>query len=227
MMIKSVLMYTDRLLEMKEFYVQDLGFSLLDESNSSFTIEVGKSHIKFSSTTGENRPFYHFAFDIPANKFNEAKAWAKERVTLTIENGKDEAFFEHFPAHAFYFDDPAGNIVEFISRPSITKSNSEPFTINSVLYISEMSLVIENPKSAYDMLTAVGVPERDHRPVNEAGLTFMGERESGVFLLLVPPGRKWLFSQRYSEVHPLEILLDNDYKVVINDDKELSITYNE
>ena len=83
----------------------------------------------FSSKEVEGDSYYHFAFNIPANKFSEAKVWAKERVSLLVEEGEDEANFVHLPAHALYFYDPAGNIVELISRQSVSEDSTETFSI--------------------------------------------------------------------------------------------------
>ncbi|WP_260321042.1 hypothetical protein [Peribacillus simplex] len=49
----------------------------------------------------------------------------------------EESNFAHLPAHAFYFYDPSGNIVEFISRYEIAKDSIEPFSVKSILNISE------------------------------------------------------------------------------------------
>ncbi|WP_419880448.1 VOC family protein [Peribacillus sp. B-H-3] len=103
MAIKSIVLQTNSLTEMKNFYINTLGFSLINEDKNSFRIAVGAGEFEFTTKDVEDNPYYHFAFNIPANKFNEAKSWAKERVSLLVEDGLDEANFAHFPAHALYF----------------------------------------------------------------------------------------------------------------------------
>jgi catechol 2,3-dioxygenase-like lactoylglutathione lyase family enzyme len=221
MKIETITMMTSHLEEMKFFYTETMGFSLLGQGKDNFRIATGSTEIEFKE--GYNNPYYHFAFDIPDNQFEEAKNWVKERVPLLIEDGEDEAFFEHFPARAFYFEDPAGNIVEFIARPTVTENREHSFTVESIYYVSEMSLVVEDPKEAHDVLSQLGVPERDRKEPNPAGLTFMGEREDGSFLLLTPPGRRWYFSDKVSAVFPLEVKLNEGQHVQVDEDQALRV----
>ena len=54
----------------------------------------------------------HFALNVPPDRFEEAVAFARERVELL----KDDVPFPHWRARAAYFFDPAGNLVELIAR---------------------------------------------------------------------------------------------------------------
>ena len=96
---------------MRSFYVGLFGFPLIKEDDNRFRIKAGSSELEFTSENVKGSPYYHFAFNIQANKFEEAKSWVKERVKLNVEDGEDEAEFSHLPAYALYFNDPAGNIV--------------------------------------------------------------------------------------------------------------------
>lgn len=221
MKIESIKMRANHLPEMKLFYTEIMGFPLMNNTEDSFQISAGKTTVEFQRA--EDEPFYHFAFDIPDNQFEEAKNWVKQRVPLLTEDGEDEVFFEHFPARAFYFLDPAGNIVELIARPNITEKSDVPFSMASVYYASEMSLVVDDPTEAYEKLDQLGIPERDRKEPNPAGLTFMGEREDGSFLLLTPPGRRWFFSDKISAVYPMEITLKDGQHVQVDEDHTLRV----
>ncbi|WP_028784791.1 VOC family protein [Thalassobacillus devorans] len=220
--IRKVVLQTTKLKEMQEFYVSRLGFRLLHEAADHFRIAVGASELEFTSEKIEGNPYYHFAFNIPANKFNEAKLWMKEKVRLNVEDGEDDVYFSHMDAYAFYFYDPSGNIVEFISR-STSKERMEPFSAASILNISEMSLTVNDAITAGGKLRDIGIKERDNESISSTSLNFMGDRESGVFLLLVQPGRKWFFSDKVSAIFPIEITLQNNMKVCINRDNKLAI----
>lgn len=222
--IKLVVLQTKRLVEMKAFYIVKLGFPLIKEDNNSFRFRVGTSELEFTSKEAEGDPYYHFALNIPANNFNEAKSWISKRVSLNMEDGEDEVDFAHLPAHALYFDDPAGNVVEFISRHSVTENSTQPFTITSILNISEISLTVDDALSASKKLNGIGVKERDNGAISSKTLHFMGERENGVFLLLIEPGRKWLFSNKISAIYPLEIKLSNNNRILINAENKLQVT---
>ncbi|MGE7602522.1 VOC family protein [Peribacillus sp. NPDC097675] len=223
MEIKSIVLQTNSLIEMKNFYINTLGFSLINEDKNSFRMAVGTGEIEFTTKEVEDDPYYHFAFNIPANKFYEAKSWVKERVSLLVEDGVDEADFAHLPAHALYFYDPSGNIVEFISRYEIAKDSIESFSAKSILNISEIGLIVEDTISVSEKLNEVGLTERDNDPISRKSLNFMGERKNGIFIILAQSGRRWLFSNKRSAIFPLEITLINNNKIIITSDNEFKI----
>lgn len=226
MEIKTVVLQTKDILKMKKFYGKTLGFRLIKEDKTSFRLAIGTSELEFTSEQVEENPYYHFACNIPANKFIEAKAWTKERVALAVENEKDEVYYHYLDAHAFYFYDPAGNIVELISRHSVAENCIAPFTVTSILKISEISLTVDDALSVSEKLKDIDVMERDKGPITKNSLNFMGERKNGVFILLTEPGRRWFFSDKTSVIHPLEIILNNNRKIRINSSKELLISDN-
>lgn len=223
MEIRSVVMRTKDLMQMRNFYINTLGFSLVSEDENYFRITIGTSEIEFTSKGVAGNPYYHFAFNIPANKFTEAKSWIKEKVTLTVEDGEDEAEFGHSSAHALYFYDPAGNIVELISRHATSMESIDPFSIKSILNISEISFTVNDAIVASEQLKTIGVKERDNNEISTKYLNFMGERANGVFILLSQPGRRWIFSDKKSAVYPIEIVLTNNYNVIIDSNNELYI----
>ncbi|WP_017186799.1 VOC family protein [Alkalibacillus haloalkaliphilus] len=224
MEIKTMTLQTAKLTEMKDFYIKQLGFILIEENDDSFRFAVGSSELEFTSNGVTKIPYYHFAINIPSNKFIEAKTWIKERVSLNLEDGQDEVDFSHLPAHALYFDDPSGNVVEFISRHSMKTDQDKPFSIKSVLNISEIGVTVNDVFSAADALNKVGVTERDNEVINEQTLNFMGDRKTGVFIILNQPGRRWIFSEKLSNTFPLSITLSNNSKIDVNTNGELSTT---
>lgn len=163
MEIVSMTLQTTKLIEMKDFYINKLGFTLVEECDDSFRLAVGSSELEFTSNgvVFPSNPFYHFAFNVPSNKFIEAKTWIKERVSLNVEEGQDDIHFTQPPASALYFDDPSGNVVEFISRGSMNTNQTESFSIRSVLNISEIGITVNDVYSAAYFLNKVGVTERD------------------------------------------------------------------
>ena len=61
----------------QKFYHEILGLEILHADDSSLTFLAGHSTLIFKKTNNKN-PVYHFAFSIPANKFEEAHAWASQ-----------------------------------------------------------------------------------------------------------------------------------------------------
>ncbi|EEM16481.1 MULTISPECIES: VOC family protein [Bacillus] len=221
MLISRVTLYSNALEEMKDFYLNKLDFQLLHSSEMSFSIQVGESELEFRKNNLNSKPFYHFAFNIPSNQFSEAKEWAKKKVVLNVEDGEDEVYFSRSNAHSFYFMDPAGNIVEFISRHTTSPESNEPFSIDSILNMSEMNLTTDEVLEVGNQLIEYGISVRDGEALSD-GFHFMGE--NGVYLLLGPSGRRWFFSDLDAEVHPLMLEIDNEKQIEINRQGECNIS---
>lgn len=156
--------------------------------------------------------FYHFAFNIHANLFQEAKAWLASKVALATEDGEDEIEFEEFmKAKACYFEDPAGNIVELIARKETSpRTLQQQFSPKeNILAISEIGLATNHIKAYADKLQQLGIPIRHQQKLMEKNyLNFFGEYEDGAFIILSPLGRKWLFSSKKAIETPLVIHTD-------------------
>jgi D-alanyl-D-alanine carboxypeptidase len=211
-MFKKVTLYTHQLEEMKGFYEYQLGFRIVEEDEASFTLEIGESQLVFKKS--ERKAFYHFAFNIPGNQFTLAKSWAEARIALNRQEGMDEIFYANFNADAFYFQDPAGNVIEFIARRHVDRMGD--FTIESLLNISEVSITSPNVKEIGKHLEEMDIPVRGNKGIDPNALNFLGKDDA--FLLLVPPKRLWYFSKQKSEVHPLSIELMDGRRIDITED---------
>lgn len=78
------------------FYGSVLGFSVLESSNEMVKFQAGTTSISFSPSLVAFPSTYHFAFDVPENQLEDAKAWLGPRVRLlTDENGNDTFHFEN------------------------------------------------------------------------------------------------------------------------------------
>lgn len=211
MLINKVYLASNSLDETKAFYMNQLGAKILEDIPHRFSIKVGESTLVFTETPSTKNPFYHFAFNIPSNQFQEAKSWVKARTTLLKEDGNDEVYFENISAHSLYFTDPSGNIVELIARHSSPISNVS-FSMDSLLSIGEINLTVFDIKSIGQQLIDINITIRDNDALNPNGLTFMGS--DGAFILLGKPGRRWIFSERHAEIHPLTIEIDAKKSIV-------------
>ncbi|MCY9135231.1 glyoxalase [Bacillus atrophaeus] len=223
MFISKVTLYSNEVDQMRHFYVHELGFPLIESSEDAFSIKAGCSELEIRKSHSDEEPFYHFAFNIPQNKFKEAKTWAKSKVTLHKEDDEDEVYFEHSDAYSLYFSDPSHNIVEFIARNS-SAASEENFSVQSVINISEINITTNDVMSAGKGLNQFGVPVRYEESVKEDGLNFMGEYEEGAFLLLGPRGRRWIFSDKKAEVYPLSITINQVKNIEIDSKGEIRFT---
>lgn len=155
MKIQSVNLLTDYLKEQEEFYARTFGLTIVERTNKSFTVEVGRSFLIFEeSEKAGDKPFYHFAFDIPGNKVSESIHWLNSRgISLNLlPNHTIESYLKTWNSTSIYFYDPAGNIVEFIARHNLENNTNNPFDEKNLLNISEIGLVVGNVPEAKETL---------------------------------------------------------------------------
>lgn len=121
------------------------------ETGAGFVrVTAGISIVEFVAATGEGRPFYHFAFTIPENKLTDALAWLEPRcLILNIRNTSEKIMdFKGWNAQSFYYNDPEGNILEFIVHHDLANGTSEAFSQKHILWESEIGLVVPDVAAA-------------------------------------------------------------------------------
>jgi hypothetical protein len=189
--------------DLRDFYCGGLGLPL-----SGDAIVVGETRLRFELTVGG--AFYHFALLVPGDRFDGALTWARERVELL----GDVFDFGAWDARAFYFHDPAGNIIELIAHHGLEESGGTgPFTAAELVGFSELGLV-GDPALLLAELEALGLELWDGTIDEPDRLGFVGEK--GRTLILAPPGRGWLPTGRPAEAHGVEarLRLDGSYRNV-------------
>ena len=123
------------LYQQRQFYRQVLGFPVLQDTPDRLVLRAGASRLTFTRTDA-GTGIAHYAFNIPENQLAAAKQWLQERTPLwTNTDGSDEFFFEAWNAHAVYFHDPDGNILELIARHTLPSASDQPFSEKSILNI--------------------------------------------------------------------------------------------
>jgi catechol 2,3-dioxygenase-like lactoylglutathione lyase family enzyme len=181
-------------LDLRGFYGGDLGLPVEGEE-----IVVGETQLRFALEAGG--AFYHFALLVPGDRFDAALDWAQERVELL----GDVFEFENWDAKAVYFHDPAGNIVELIAHRGLEENGrAGPFAAEELVGFSELGIV-GDPPSLLSQLEAQGLELWSGTVDEPDRLAFVGEK--GRTLILAPPGRGWLPTDRPAEPHPVEYVL--------------------
>lgn len=142
------LLTTTPLAEMKKFYTETIGFPVVSDKPDELTIKTGETIITFVKTESDVRPFYHFAFNIPENKIQKAFEWQRKKTPIihpNPEGAKDQVTnFAHWNAHSIFFLDPAGNLLEYIARHDLANSAEGDFSINDILYASEIAFIVDD-----------------------------------------------------------------------------------
>ncbi len=185
-------MRTRRLEEMERFYTGQLSLPQVQGAGDSAVFRAGGTELEFVQVPEGPDPVYHFAFNIPENKLRAAEDWLAPRCPIVRRpDGTTLVYdFHRINAHAFYFLDPSGNILEFIARHNLKNAASGTFSPKDILYASEIGLVVPDvPRAVEDLHARLGLSVlSDPTPV----FTMVGD-EHGMFIV-VKTGRIWLGS---------------------------------
>lgn len=208
MKLHHIQIQTNNIQETATFYQDVLNLPILEKDSKSVIIQAGKSVLKFI----ENQQFnsiYHFAFNIPENKLEEAIKWAEDKLDLiVIEDNTVIANFENWNANAVYFYDNNGNILEFIVRYDLNNAQTEPFSSQSILNISEIGIVNENPLVLANQLITQHGLELFSKNDNSELFAALGDDEG--LLIMVRPNRNWYPTQTPSESNTTGVRLENN-----------------
>nr|WP_315417827.1 hypothetical protein [uncultured Pedobacter sp.] len=184
----------------------------MKNDQNSVMIRVGDSVLKFVGDSQFNS-IYHFAFNIPENQLEEAIKWCKNKVDLIpIEDKNVITHFENWNAHAVYFYDNNGNLLEFIARHDINNEQGGKFTGASILNISEIGIVTENPLELGNKLIAEHQLHFFSKNANSEVFSAIGDNEG--LLILVRPNRNWYPTQTPSESNATEITIENNESII-------------
>ena len=218
MLIKEIKLLTNNLAETKFFYHQILGFPIIIQEKNFISFQAGFSLLTFQESKEKN-PVYHFAFNIPCNKIEEALHWLELKTEIIKADGETEIVdFKNWNAKAVYFLDNNGNILELIARSDLKNEDNKEFTSNSFISISEMAIVIDNVvKTATDLNQSLNISYFDkQKPAEE--FAALGD-DNGLFILS-KAGRNWFLTDSPSQKYWQKIIIETE-------ERQEEITFNE
>lgn len=207
MRIKELKLYTNLLKEEKEFYSKTLGCQLVEETKSSFTVQIGWSKLSFASSNKSH--LYHYCFLIPSNQLQEAMNWMSTRVDI-LELSTDTKFvkFDSWNAESFYFYDVSGNIAEFIVRYDLKNESSAPFTIENLLSVNEIGAPTNDiPRTNAELKSFLN---SDYWLGNESRFGTHGSQEGLVLLPNYMVKDEWFPTGQKITSEPFEVVLENE-----------------
>lgn len=214
MHVKELTLQSTDILALFSFYRDVLELPVI-QSGKRISITIGETKLIFGQAQKNENPFYHFAYNIPSNKFDEALQWIKQRqelLWLEDYNGFI-ADFANWHAKSFYCKDPAGNILEFIARFDLKDAVDEPFSSRLIRNISEIGIVF--PVNSFDedvntLMTEFSLTYFDKQPPLQH-FRALGNDE-GLFIV-VPENRFWFATKNQSKIFHMEVTFVNDNKL--------------
>ncbi|OPH50447.1 hypothetical protein BC351_07250 [Paenibacillus ferrarius] len=215
MIFEEVKFETNLLKELKNFYMHTLDLELVKEDKSSFTVAAGETNLIFVQTDAkDDSPFYHFAFNIEESKFKLAKEYLAKRVTLLQNECQDEFEFVDWNAHAVYFYDPSGNIVEYIARHNMKSNSKDEFTNNDILCVSEVGLPVLDVSSAASILESeINLPLWKGN-----GISFQPVGDEQGLFIIVNSEREWFPTHVKAGIFPVMVKIKgNDRQFSVPD----------
>ena len=198
--IKELVLHTSDLKGTASFYGDLLGFPAQWDKNKNLRIGIGWTDLVFRSSES-GMPFYHFAINVPANRFEVAVDWIRKRVPLLEEDGEVIHEFSDWNAKGVYFHDPSGNIVEFIARDNLPEGDEpqQGFSAKELLCVSEIGWPMKEPRKALDFFRL---------PVWRDYGSFLAMGAETGMVVVCQEGRGWKPTRRAAEIFPIELSLE-------------------
>lgn len=193
MLLTKITLQANHLTSLKHFYKEVMGLPVLFLEEDKLEIRAGNSRLIFEENEKIEDPYYHIAFNIASNKFEEAFEWFKSKVLLlwVYDYKSYVADFTRWNAKSFYFYDPAGNILEIISRFDLNNISEEPFSGTSISNVSELGIVFPALDFADHVARFMEKYSLHFFDKQSPGANFkVAGNDEGLFIM-VPEGRNW------------------------------------
>lgn len=206
MHLQEIKLQTNNLPSLFDFYKSLIGLPVIKLDNS-ISVVAGDSTLIFEESNAEEHAFYHFAFNIPSNKLDEAFDWAKKRVEIIwLEEYKSYiADFKSWNAKSFYFLDPAGNIGELIARYDQDDNAKENFNAHLFRNVSEIGLVFPSATFAADVSGLVNKFQLNYFPKQPPLEYFKAIGDDDGLFVSVPESRNWFSTKLPAGIFPLSV----------------------
>jgi catechol 2,3-dioxygenase-like lactoylglutathione lyase family enzyme len=215
--IREIEICTANLLQTEVFYTEVLGLDVKARSENKISFTAGRSVLTFIASATEQ--VYHFAFNIPHNKLDEALVWVSARAEL-IKN-PDNSFitdFANWQAKAFYFYDNNGNILELIARFGLKSSSDSPFGQASFQCISEIGVVTDQPLTLAESLLDNNAVRYFSKGPRREDFVVLGDDHG--LIIISGTHRNWYPTETRAEKNYVKIKImsgDSERQIVLNE----------
>lgn len=208
MKIKELHLLSDNIFQTEVFYNTILDIKTEVKRLNEISFLLGETLIVFSQTKTNIHPVYHFAFDIPHNKLDEAFEWTSKRTQIipVLDENNYISTFHLWNAKSFYFYDNNQNLLEFICRFDVDNKTSKSFNSSSILYASEIGIVSESAFKMAGFITAKYGIEEFSKQSGTDDFTALGD-DYGLFVL-VNNKRNWFPTNDLAKSFQTKIIFD-------------------
>lgn len=192
MNIEKLSVFTPDPEALSDFYARRFRADIFREG-AAFCIPFGKSTLHL--LPGDRPTCYHFALNIPSDTLESAEEFLRSFTELLPDpdTGETAVDFTAWNAHALYFLDPAGNVVELIARHSLRDRAGSAFRPELIRGISEIGTPVASVQKAFDTLHGdAGLPRYSGNfssfcaAGDEHGLIILTERDRTWFPTDIP-----------------------------------------
>ena len=199
MKILELELQTNNLKLTEKFYSEVLELEINDKNPNSVAFIVGQSILRFTEHNDKSRK-YHFAFNIPNNKLEDAIKWISTRSEL-IKNSEDSIItrFDNWNAESIYFYDNNKNILEFISRYDLENPSNKFFDSKLIQSISEIGVVTDKPLVLAEKLIKEENLDYFKKGPKREDFTALGD-DNGL-IVISNPNRNWYPTNNRAEKH--------------------------
>jgi catechol-2,3-dioxygenase len=205
MRILSAELLTDDIDGTAHFYTSVLGLPLHMNDRNTLDLGAGTSRLLFRRSVNK-RPVYHFAFNIPHNKIEEAATYMSERTQLIPHEGKTIIDFAAWNAFALYFYDNNGNIIELIARADLANSTNNPFSGSQLLCLSEVAVVTDDVSKTCKLVKArADIDPYIKQPVHE---NFAALGDAHGLIIVSAKHRHWFPTEQPAQHYPVKVKVE-------------------
>lgn len=187
-----------------QFYTGTLGLEGVSQAADFMAVRAGSSELVFRKAPQGWQGAYHFAFNIPEDRFEEHYEWAR-RTTGLLANRQGQMAFPSpdWNSDGLYFRDPAGNILEFIARHGLKETSGQGAGAPCILSVSEIGVATEDVRALVDELSKIGL-----EPYSGQSEEFTAVGDAYGLLIVVKRGRIWMPDSGVpAELLPVSVLM--------------------
>ena len=209
--------------EMRQFYIAILGMHEIEPFRTGrLAIQAGGTRLNFIPALPGQRPRYHFAFDVPADRFDAAVQWLSQRRGFIASAEGETRFHGSWNADMVYFYDTAGNVLELIARlekpPQVTAERTRadderrrlaerPFNASEIVAVTEIGVAVGSVPDAVAQLISRMPGLEVYSGAGEEDFTAVGDLQG--LLIVVRQGRIWFPNTGVpADLLPLDLLLE-------------------